>query len=193
MSMPKITSSGVTRCEAITDIIESVALEQTGLSHILNAEGEKIQLILKLAKTPEELLAVNESVESMVNSITRLEAMLQGKLALFKDCICIGCDQTEGIGTLTVALENTQGGTINTKGENVYIYTLGEEKGIINFTTTPETTITLLTDLPEGMYFENSQLIISNEIKYEQNYELTFIIGEGDTAYTVTFYANVAS
>lgn len=92
MSMPIITASGVTRCEAITDIIESVALQQTGLSHILNAEGEKIQLILKLAKTPEELLAVNDSVESMVNSITRLETMLQGKLALFKDCLCTGCE-----------------------------------------------------------------------------------------------------
>ncbi|MEF9961871.1 MAG: hypothetical protein RSF69_02780 [Erysipelotrichaceae bacterium] len=91
MSMPIIVPSGVTKCEAITDIIESVALEQTALSHILNAEGEKIQAALVLAKTSAELLAVNQSVKSMVNSITRLEMILQGKLELFTECLCTNC------------------------------------------------------------------------------------------------------
>ncbi len=46
------TSSTVTklscapRYQAITDIIQSVALEQTALAHILNAEGEKIQKVI---------------------------------------------------------------------------------------------------------------------------------------------------
>ncbi|MEG0265557.1 MAG: hypothetical protein RSC93_05675 [Erysipelotrichaceae bacterium] len=91
MSMPIIVPSGVTKCEAITDIIESVALEQTALSHILNAEGEKIQAALVLAKTNGELIAVNQSVKSMVNSITRLEMILQGKLELFNECLCTNC------------------------------------------------------------------------------------------------------
>lgn len=43
MSMPIIKPSGIKRCESVTDIIESVALQQTGLSHILNAEGEKFK------------------------------------------------------------------------------------------------------------------------------------------------------
>lgn len=50
MSMPVIRPSCVSRCQAITDIIESVALEQTALSHILNAEGEKIQKVLEIQK-----------------------------------------------------------------------------------------------------------------------------------------------
>lgn len=41
MGMPVIEASNIKRCDAITDIIESVALEQVALSHILNAEGEK--------------------------------------------------------------------------------------------------------------------------------------------------------
>ena len=65
MSMPVITPGTGTRCQAITDIIASVALEQTALSHILNAEGEKIQKIVAGAATADELLAVNKSVNSM--------------------------------------------------------------------------------------------------------------------------------
>jgi len=44
-------SSSITRPQAITDIVESVALEQTALSHILNAEGEKIQKALEFCTT----------------------------------------------------------------------------------------------------------------------------------------------
>lgn len=89
MSMPVIVASDTTRCQAITDTIESVALEQTGLSHIINAEGEKIQAVLALpGVTVQEMLAVNKSVKSMVNTISQLEMILQNKLGLFEDCLC---------------------------------------------------------------------------------------------------------
>lgn len=91
MSMPIIVPGTGTRCQAITDIITSVALEQTALSHIINAEGEKIQKIVASAETAGEMLAVNKSVKSMLNSITRLEMVLQGKLELFEDCLCDEC------------------------------------------------------------------------------------------------------
>ncbi len=87
MGMPVITSGTGTRYQAITDLVESVALEQTALSHILNAEGEKIQAIVAAATTAEEMIEVNTSVESMVKSITRLEMVLQGKLELFEDTL----------------------------------------------------------------------------------------------------------
>ena len=48
MGMPVITASTTTRNQAVTDIIQSVALEETALSHILNAEGEKIHRKLLL-------------------------------------------------------------------------------------------------------------------------------------------------
>ncbi|MEG0275956.1 MAG: hypothetical protein RR630_02905 [Coprobacillus sp.] len=89
MSMPIITPSDVTREEAITDIIESVALEETALSHILNAEGEKLQAVIAIKEVnAETLLATNKSVKAMVDAVTRLEVVLQSKLALFEDCIC---------------------------------------------------------------------------------------------------------
>lgn len=72
------------RCQAITDIIESVALQETALSHILNAEGEKIQTAIAIDDiTPEQLLKVNQSATDLVNTITKLELILQSKLQLF--------------------------------------------------------------------------------------------------------------
>lgn len=89
MGMPVITPSTTTRAQAVTDIIESVALQETALSHILNAEGEKIQLMVAMPDvTPEVLLATNKSVESMVNAVSRLEMILQSKLSTFDGCLC---------------------------------------------------------------------------------------------------------
>ena len=86
MGMPVITPGEGTREQAITDIIQSIALQETALSHILNAEGEKMQAIIAAPNvTPEQLLALNKSVEMLINSVTRLEMMLQAKLELFAD------------------------------------------------------------------------------------------------------------
>ena len=86
MSMPEIIASGVERDQAITDIIASVALEQTALSHILNAEGEKLQKIIAIEDiTAQDILDVNNSVARMVAKIGQLEMILQSKLELFGD------------------------------------------------------------------------------------------------------------
>ncbi|MEG0598465.1 MAG: hypothetical protein RSE09_04980 [Oscillospiraceae bacterium] len=84
MSMPVIVPGTTTTTQAINDIIESVALEETGLSHILNAEGEKIQKMLSIpGVTADQLLAVNASVQATVDAVTKLNMVLQSKLALF--------------------------------------------------------------------------------------------------------------
>lgn len=96
MGMPVITPSTVTRSQAITDIIESVALQETALAHILNAEGEKIQKMVAMPEvTPEVLLATNKSVESMVSAVSRLEMILQSKLSTFEGCLCENSDAAE--------------------------------------------------------------------------------------------------
>jgi hypothetical protein len=76
--MPQID---LERDEALTLLLASIALEEIGLAHILNSEGEKLQQILKDPETcPEDLLAVNDSVERVLKSITRLQLILQDKL-----------------------------------------------------------------------------------------------------------------
>lgn len=88
MGMPIITSGTGSREQAITDLIQSVALQETALSHILNAEGEKMQAIIAMSSTtPEQMLLVNDSVNKLINAATRLEIMFQAKLELFADSV----------------------------------------------------------------------------------------------------------
>ncbi|MEG3074419.1 MAG: hypothetical protein RR867_09450, partial [Ruthenibacterium sp.] len=59
--------------QASNDLATSVAYEQTALSHILNAEGEKIQAALAQQDvTPEQLLNINTSVQDMVDTVSNL-------------------------------------------------------------------------------------------------------------------------
>ena len=77
------------RGQAISDVFESVALQQAALAHILNAEGEKLQKIFSFEDvTHQEILSANQSVESMVNSISKLEMVLKDKIDLFQSCSC---------------------------------------------------------------------------------------------------------
>lgn len=84
----------VDRTDAITNIIDSVASEQSALSEILSAEAKKLKTALTFCENEEELLELNKSVKSMVNAITRLENILVGKLELFDGCLCIEKEKT---------------------------------------------------------------------------------------------------
>ncbi|MDR1569794.1 MAG: hypothetical protein LBS72_04815 [Oscillospiraceae bacterium] len=66
--------------ECCVAMIASIAAEGYALSHIMNAEGEKIQWIVQQAKTIDELMTVNESARHMVVDITALEQKLLDKL-----------------------------------------------------------------------------------------------------------------
>ncbi|MEG0370275.1 MAG: hypothetical protein RR466_07300 [Hungatella sp.] len=89
MGMPIIKPGTITRGEAVGNIIESVAIEEAALAHILNAESEKLMAVVgDNGASAEQLLAVNASVKNAINAISRLEMQLQAKLDLFGDTIC---------------------------------------------------------------------------------------------------------
>lgn len=72
------------------DLLESVALAQTALSRVLNAEGEKLQRVIASTDDPDTLLAVNRAVNQAVVNTTFLEQVLYQKLALIQE-ICDLC------------------------------------------------------------------------------------------------------
>ncbi len=86
-----------TPCE---DVIESVALVETALSHILNAEGEKIQKVLASTDDIDKILCVNKEVNKTIVNVTHLEQTLYAKLSALSDCglcgdLCNDCGDGE--------------------------------------------------------------------------------------------------
>lgn len=93
MSMPKIENSNINKCSAASALLQSIALEETAISHILNAEGEKLQKAISMHNCDhKDLLEINKSVEDMVDKITNLEIVLKAKLDLIKP-ILVDCDK----------------------------------------------------------------------------------------------------
>ena len=68
--------------KAKCDLIESIALMETALSHILNSEGEKLQKVLKETDDICDILKINDSINKTIMNITMLEQILYEKLKL---------------------------------------------------------------------------------------------------------------
>ncbi|MEG1547571.1 MAG: hypothetical protein RR232_02340 [Clostridia bacterium] len=77
--------------KSCNSIIESIALIETALSHILNAEGEKIQKVLSSTDDSCEIMKANETVGRAIINITHLEQVLYAKLQLAKEFFSDTC------------------------------------------------------------------------------------------------------
>lgn len=71
--------------ETINSIIDSVAKEQEALSKIIEAESLKIIIATEKCPDCKDLICINKSVESMLDTITRLEIVLQEKLKIVQN------------------------------------------------------------------------------------------------------------
>ncbi len=74
------------------DVIESIAFMETSLSHILNAEGEKLQKVLKETNNVCEILKINDSINKTIMNTTLLEQLLYEKLKLVCNDNCCNKD-----------------------------------------------------------------------------------------------------
>ena len=79
MGMPQIDCMPIKKESALTSLLQSIALQEAALVHILNAEGEKIQRVVCEAKCVDDLLNVNESVTNTIQAVITLEEMLKDK------------------------------------------------------------------------------------------------------------------
>jgi len=73
---------------SIYQILSSIAMEELALSHILNAEGEKLQYVLgtldeselPVPLTIDEIIDINQSVKDMVQQVGFTQMLLLGKM-----------------------------------------------------------------------------------------------------------------
>lgn len=88
MSQPSFPENpDITRDDAVNQILSSIALEELGLSHILNAEGEKLQYILGTLPgidgpeaTIDDLLNANESIRNLLENAAYNQLILKAKM-----------------------------------------------------------------------------------------------------------------
>jgi hypothetical protein len=108
MSMPKIVLQPIDREIALSNVIASIALEEAALSHVLNAEGEKIQKAVAMSAADSttvgvvELTLINTSVAGMVDGAAEIEAALHEKLQTAIDAIDPGWLLPRGTLTFTL-------------------------------------------------------------------------------------------
>lgn len=75
--------------ETLIDLLESVALEEMALSHVMNAEGEKLQEVIKKFSQDKicfcQLEASGTSAQSMINTLIMKEWLLLNKMNAIMD------------------------------------------------------------------------------------------------------------
>lgn len=89
MSLPNypVIDPPLTRDGSVNEIISSIAAEELSLSHILNAEGEKLQFVLGTlpglsgGADIDDVLDVNKSVRQTLDEITQQQLLLGAKLS----------------------------------------------------------------------------------------------------------------
>ncbi|MGG3030657.1 hypothetical protein [Bacillus stercoris] len=82
-NIPNITPDiSLTRCETLNLLLSSVAMEEIGLSQILQAEAERINTYLAASKRPpfQEILELNRSSERLLRTVMKSQLLLQTKL-----------------------------------------------------------------------------------------------------------------
>lgn len=91
MSQPilPIIDPPITREDALNMILLSIAMEELGLSHIINSEGEKLQFILGTipglsGNTPSinEILTINNSIKNLLDSVAQNQLLLTSKMEI---------------------------------------------------------------------------------------------------------------
>jgi len=90
MSMPAFPKpeSILSRDQAINAILASIAIEETAIGHVIEAESEKIQYVIERAKVSncgcadmQKILEVNRSVANLIEKATAMQIVLKDKLA----------------------------------------------------------------------------------------------------------------
>lgn len=91
MSMPNIPNISpeidIDICDVVKLLLSSIALEELGLAHIINAEGEKVQEVLGNHPCFDEIIEIDKNVNKTLQNVIKKEMLLQFKLENVLDLI----------------------------------------------------------------------------------------------------------
>jgi hypothetical protein len=136
MSYPEININTIDLDIAAKDIIATIALEEAGLAHILNAEGEKLQALISDPNiVMADLVSVNETVTKTVSGIAKMEGALRRK---FNDLYGITIDKPFEFLQTDQLDYPIQGGTYTLTNGIATYEVMGGPDGIIRFNVIPE-------------------------------------------------------
>ena len=96
--------------DSVNLLLASIAFEELGLAHIINAEAEKIQFVLgtledqeRTTPTIEDLLDINRSVDQTLKEVIKTQMLLQFKL---EDVLTISTTTTSTTSTTTTTTKH---------------------------------------------------------------------------------------
>lgn len=86
-NIPNITPTiSINRTDVINLLLASIALEELGLAHIINAEAEKLQFVIgtlggaHVTPSVADLIAIDQSVQTTLKEVIKKEMLLEFKL-----------------------------------------------------------------------------------------------------------------
>ena len=150
MSMPTIDLEEIDARDALATVIASIALQEAAVAHVLNAEGEKIQAAVGVTGASfAELLGINESVGTLVGSVSSLSAEIQRKLRTALESLYPG-EVPEFTATLTVRIVDGGGNPVSAAGAAFTL--INTANPLDTYAASPLLTSVRFVNIPPGTY-----------------------------------------
>lgn len=137
MTFPTIPNTtpgiNITAEEAVNLLLASVAFEELGLAHIINAEAEKIQFLLgtlpgqttSVPPTIDDIISIDRSVQMMLRTVIKQQMLLQFKLEDVLD-ISTSSTTTETTTTMTSTTTSTTATTTTMTAVSQPLFIFGD-------------------------------------------------------------------
>lgn len=85
MSTPEVSPPNSPQSQAISNLLEALAMQQASIARLIDTEGNKIQAVLDMGcVSVDQMLSVNQSVSDTLTKVIKLEMMLDLKLEEIK-------------------------------------------------------------------------------------------------------------
>ncbi len=73
--------------EALTSVIESIALGESAIANLINVEADKVNRALNAGMCLEDLKCIHKQVESIMKAAVKKEMLLQFKIENIKELL----------------------------------------------------------------------------------------------------------